>query len=224
GTRLLSPLATGRKARSYRRARGVRAAPPERPRSIRFGETVTMIAGARFALVCLAAWATGCASDPNDPETWLQRLKDARQRRVAVHQLVRIGDPRAGPALVSLYEKTGSFDSDLLDAIIHFHDWRAIPILIGQLPHAAQNAASVEKAAAELGRLHAREAVTPLLALLQKPPSARVQRAGVLALGEIGDPVAVEPLCALLRQKVGYDLPLSAASARALGQIGHARG
>ncbi|RPI90405.1 MAG: HEAT repeat domain-containing protein, partial [Planctomycetaceae bacterium] len=54
-----------------------------------------------------------------------------------------------------------------------------------------------EAAAAGLGKLRCREAVRPLIDLAGSDPNADVRRVAALALGAIGDPVAIVPLLKL---------------------------
>src|SRR5262245_48094323 len=88
--------------------------------------------------VFLAA-ALGCEGDPNDPQTWIKQLKDTRPtvdkkttvQKQSIQQLVRINNKVAVGPLIALYnDPKGSRDPDVLDAIMHFHDPAATPLLI----------------------------------------------------------------------------------------------
>jgi HEAT repeat protein len=75
----------------------------------------------------------------------------------------------------------------------------------------------------ELGESHNKRAVGPLLAALNDE-DIEVQIEAVLALGQIGDPSAVEPLIEKLEDCKGYEMKkMENAIARALGQIGDKR-
>src|SRR5437016_11919239 len=95
---------------------------------------------ARLVLVSFAALLTArCIRDPNDPQTWIRKLHDPREQKEAIQNLVRIGDPVAVPPLLTWYQDPKSGKSaEVLDAIIHFHDTRAIPVLLGSLEYTEQ--------------------------------------------------------------------------------------
>src|SRR5947209_4909520 len=91
--------------------------------------------GSRMVKRTFALWvcsiAVGCVADPRDPNTWIKKLDDPREKKEAVSQLKRLNDPVAVPALMSLYKKEK--DPDELKAIAHFRDKRAVPVMIDAL-------------------------------------------------------------------------------------------
>src|SRR5215471_14617017 len=122
-----------------------------------------------LGVLTLLALGVGCVGDPNDPQTWIKKLYDIREQREAVRNLVRLNDRVALPALIALYkDPKGSRDPDVLDAIIHFHDASAIPLLVAAMDYSEQDFDAAAKAASELGYLKAKEGVGALVKALDK--------------------------------------------------------
>ena len=74
-----------------------------------------------------------------------------------------------------------------------------------------------------LGELRAREAVEPLIEVLNTDDDWVVRSYAAIALGQIGDPFAVESLIKVLKSKSIENVMASSSSAQALGEIGDDR-
>ncbi len=123
-----------------------------------------------------------------------------------------VRDERAlDAALAALHDPDGRVRQSAAAALV---DERAVPALIQALgdPHARVRAS----AAGSLGRLHATEAVEPLLALLHAK-SRRTRADAADALGEIGDTRAVDPLVELFERS--SNLRVRLAAIHALGRL-----
>jgi len=182
-------------------------------------------------VLALALLGCGCVGDPNDPHTWIKKLHDIREQREAVRNLVRINDKVAVQPLMDLYkDPKGSRDPEVLDAIIHFHDARAIPLLIEALDYTEQDFDAATKAAAELGNLKAKESIPALLKALDKPLPIKsranlAKQEAIRALAKIKDPASVDALCKVVKALPDeQDMFLNKVAALALGQIGDPRG
>jgi HEAT repeat protein len=203
-------------------------------------------AGARPRLpgaLGLAAWTVGllACGDPSQPDYWVGKLNNVRERREAVRQLglmrsrcrlnmkttshcAQLADA-AVPALLTLVEEDKRPEE--LQTLIQFHDKRALPLLVKLLDSDA--AAVAGPAATELGELADPAAVEPLAKLVVKPvprgTAAEVVKANAIkALGKLKDTRAVEPLVEVLETPPQeQNINLHRLAALALGRLGSAK-
>jgi HEAT repeat protein len=177
--------------------------------------------------VCLLV--AGCVSDPRDPNTWIKKLNDPRESKEAVRELVKINDPAAVPALIDLYKKTR--DPEHLKAVAHFHDKRAVPVLIDSLEYSEESYDNAATAATALGEITPPDtsAVEPLMRALKKPLPIKT-RANVVkleamkALVKLHDAKAVDALVKVLETSADdQDFFLNQVAATSLGEFGDAR-
>lgn len=165
----------------------------------------------------LAAAALGMLGDPQVLDILLQFARhDDYYSQVA---LLNYTDPRA----LQVFREACSVDYqavNLTQMPVQQFDPRVVEVMIGNLRDERE---SIRMCAATLlGRTKAKEAVPALIALLDDPavsindyPSPC--EAAAMALGEIGDRAAVEPLIARLQTG---DVRTRLAVASALGQLG----
>jgi HEAT repeat protein len=172
----------------------------------------------------------GCYEDPNNPQTWIKKLGDPRQRDTAVTHLMQIKDAVAVKPLLQTYEDTKS--SQYLDDALSFHSKDAIPeietILTNWNPTDndtdAMNAAN--SASAECINLADPSLVPTLTAVLAKatPPTGQanlVKANAIDALGAIKDKGSVSALVTVLSaDPANQPIMLNLKSAVALGAIG----
>ena len=147
----------------------------------------------------------------------VRAIRDAHPlvRRAAAWALGRVRDPRAVSAL---REAAGDRDAAVraaaVEALGEREDEAVLPTLLERVHD--KDAFVRRQAARALGRLRAQAATTPLIARVTREKDPEVKRAIAWALGEIGDPQAVEPLRALSRSSDPY---LSATAREALRKI-----
>jgi HEAT repeat protein len=183
-----------------------------------------------LAAACLAALA--CQGTPQDAAGWARAA--AKRNRVqekleALEQARKApGDRKAAtPYLVSLLKEGAKVRAAAALALGEFGDPAAAqPLVAAADPsYGGERIAETHEAnrriAEALGKLRAREAV-PVLLKLTRSPDGFTQVAAVDALGEVGDPAAVETLVAIA---TGDDVePFTSKKALlALGKIGDAR-
>ncbi|MCC6746448.1 MAG: HEAT repeat domain-containing protein [Deltaproteobacteria bacterium] len=179
----------------------------------------------RVALIALGlSFGLAACNDPNNPQTWIKRLRDPEYATQAIKELQRIGDPAAVPPLCELYK---DFESPtILKAIISFKDKRAIPTLIAALEFTEDKYHNATLAAATLAEMKATEAVEPLTKVLDKAISIRsranlAKLAAIEALAQLGDKRAVGALIKTLeRRPEQQDFLLNKKAAEALGELG----
>jgi HEAT repeat protein len=168
----------------------------------------------------------GC-TDPNSPDMWIRKLKDIRERKEARRMLVKLNNPNAVPALMTLYKEEK--DPDTLKAIVHFHDKRAIPLLIDVLNEFTEESVDTTSvAAAELGSLGDPSAIDPLIKALENkkiPIRSRanvVKQEAMLSLAKFGkNPKVVDALVTVLQRSANdQDFFLNKVAAIQLGNIG----
>jgi HEAT repeat protein len=180
-------------------------------------------------MVAVGALTLACVGDPNDPQTWIKKLHDPREQHEALRNLVRLDDKVAVQPLLDLYKDPRGREPEVLDAILHFHDPRAVPMLIDLMDYSDQDFDAAAKAAAELGRLKAREAIPALTKALDKPLPVKsranlVKQESLRALSEIGGSELVAPLCKMVKALPDdQDIFLNKVAALALGKLGDAR-
>jgi HEAT repeat protein len=174
------------------------------------------------ALLCV-----GCVADPRDPNTWIKKLDDPREKDEAVIQLTKLNDPAAVPALIALYKKTK--DPNHLKAIAHFKDKRALDVMIDALDYSEESCDQAKVAANALGEIPDQKAVDPLIKALQKPlpiktPCNVVKLEGMKSLVKIHDPKAVDALVKILETPADdQDFYLNQVAATSLGDLGDPR-
>lgn len=153
------------------------------------------------------------SADDVDPELLVGQVADptdAIRRNAAMDALAR-GGKKSVPALVRALDD----DNDELvmfsaGTLGRSRDRSVIPHLVRLLSHRDVNV--VQTAIEGLGFLRARVAVEPLLALLDGDPW--VSLGAIHALGEIGDPRAVEPVARRLADAEAWSI-----AAAALGKL-----
>ena len=183
-----------------------------------------------IAAVCLAALA--CQGTPRDAAGWARaavRHNRVQEKLEALEQARKApGDRRAAtPALVSLLKEGPKVRAAAALALGEFGDPAAVKPLMEAVDlrlggeRLAETHDANRRIAEALGRLRSREAV-PVLLKLARSPDGFTQVAAVDALGEVGDPAAVQTLSALA---TGDDVePFTSKKALlALGRIGDAR-
>ncbi|HEY3353233.1 MAG TPA: HEAT repeat domain-containing protein [Polyangia bacterium] len=183
------------------------------------------LAGLLVPLVLLV----GC-TDPNSPDAWIRKLKDIRERKEARRMLVKLDKPEAVPALIACYKEEK--DPETLKAIVHFHDKRAVPLLIEVLADFTEETVDATSVAAtELGALGDPSAVEPLIKVLENkkiPIKSRaniVKQEAMLSLAKFGkNDKAVDALITVLgRSADEQDFFLNKVAAIQLGNMGHAK-
>ena len=187
----------------------------------------------RNAIVLALLVLTACGN-PSDPEGWAKRaasrsrldekldaIAQARKakgdRKAAVPYLVEIVSRKSG-------QGAARARAEAAIALGEFGDASAAPALVAALDPRATDRETVDanrRIADALGALRAREAV-PALLELTRSKDGYVQVAAVDALGQIGDPAAVDRLVEIATGD-GVE-PFTAKKALlALGRIGDAR-
>lgn len=191
-----------------------------------------------LAATFLAVAATGCPSDPYDPQTWIDKLDDPRESKQAIVELQRLKDPVAIKPLAKLWEDR-SRPGHVLRVIIdlaskpdaqgnqHWED--ALPVLRKALEEFdvsdIDSVDNAKMAADALGEAQDKESIELLINVVKKSmprrsPGQEVRRSSIRALGKFGnEPRAVEALIGVLEEKIEDQLPeLFAAAADALGE------
>jgi HEAT repeat protein len=190
-------------------------------------------------VLTLGMAAAGCEGDPNEPQTWIKKLRDVRPlpggkgtvQEEAIRNLRRINNKAALPALIELYkDPRGSRAPEVIEAIIQFHDPASAPLLISTLDYSETDFDAATKAAAELGALKSHEAVPGLIKTLEKPLPIKsranlVKWEAIRALAKIKDPQALAPLCKVVKALPDeQDIFLNKVAALALGEYGDPKG
>jgi HEAT repeat protein len=184
--------------------------------------------------IVLAVLLLAACGNPSDPEGWAKRaagrsrldekleaIGQARKakgdRKAAVPYLVEIVSKKSGPG-------ARCARAEAAIALGEFADASAAPALVAALEPAASDRETIDanrRIADALGALRAREAV-PALLELTRSKDGYVQVAAVDALGQIGDPAAIDRLVEIATGD-GVE-PFTAKKALlALGRIGDAR-
>jgi HEAT repeat protein len=200
----------------------------------------------RMSRVLVAVMLTGsilvpaCEKDPNEPETWIDKLDDNTEVDEAVRNLGRLKDPKAIKPLGKLWKKLNK-PSTVLRVIIniaatpdpktkapHYED--AIPFLVeaveGFESGVERSVDDATVACDALGRAHDPSTVGVLIAAVERPmpklsPANRVRVAAVRALGKFKNPKAVDLLIKILNtDPKDQRLQLNAAAALALAETG----
>lgn len=204
----------------------------------------------RWALRCalslvIIAGATGCPSDPYDPDTWIKKLEDPESKAdldQGVKKLVELHDPKGIPALGKVWEKFRR--SDMLqgmvtlaegytdsDGKVHGPYWdKAVPFLVTALQDFdLSDARSIEQARAAamaLGEAKDPGTVQELVkastrSMPKLHPGQNARIAAIRALGGFpGDQRAADTLIKILETEDDNSLPQArAAAADALGNM-----
>ncbi len=194
------------------------------------------------ALLLLAA---ACEKDPNDPQTWIDKLDDRGSLNESLRRLERMGDPRSIKPLGEAWKRYNR-QSNVLRTMINIaagsgnkgegdqpHWADALPFLVDAVqnfdPASSRSIDDAVVACDALGRAGDASAVPALLGAAQKPlpklhQGNQVRAACIRALGKFRDPKIAEVLIRILetdpeRQRVH----LNAAAALALAESGDAR-
>ena len=186
-----------------------------------------MATRARWALLVAAALmvvgATGCEK-PDDPQTWIKKLRDPKQGEQAVARLKKLADPVAIEPLAKLFRDDPR--PDVLMALISFKNKKTVPTLIEALDFTGENYHNATLAAHALAELGAVEAVPALVKVLQKPIAlkSRANKAKVAAidaLAKLRDKKAVPALITMAGERPEkQDFFLNKRAIVALGFLG----
>jgi HEAT repeat protein len=194
------------------------------------------------AVVFVSVLAAGCEKDPNDPQTWVDKLDERASLNEALRRLERMAEPATIKPLGEAWKKYNK-QSNILRAIIAIagkpdkdgkaHWEPAIPYLTDAVENFDQAASrSIDDAVVAceaLGRSGDPQVVPALLAAAQKAlpklhPGNQVRGACIRALGKFKDPKIADTLIRILetdpqRQVIG----LNASAALALAESGDAK-
>jgi HEAT repeat protein len=186
----------------------------------------------RTSLIALCLVCAACHGRPKDPAGWAEaatRRPRTAEKLEALREARRApGDRRAAvPFLVALLKESPRVRAEAAAALGEAGDPTAVPALLAAIDAGAgkELPADVKDAnrriAGALGALRTRMAVPALLELLRSRDGF-TQIAAVDALGEIGDPAAVD---ALLSLATGEEVEpfVSRKALMALGKIGEPR-
>lgn len=178
----------------------------------------------RLTLVLVAALQLAACNDPNNPQTWIKRLRQPEHAAEAVRRLRELGDPVAVPALCELYKDYPH--AHILRTIISFKDRRAVPTLVSALDFEEQNYHNASLAAQALAVLGAREALPALVRVLERPLPLKsranlAKQEALRAIVRLGDRSAVPALLKVLEASPEQqDFFLNKLAAAALGEFG----
>jgi HEAT repeat protein/PBS lyase HEAT-like repeat-containing protein len=192
-----------------------------------------------LVLVPVLVSVLACEKDPNDPQTWIDKLDDRSSLNEALHHLSRLNDPRSIKPLGDAWKKGNRSQPSILRAMIDVAghpgadgkaQWGgAIPYLIEAVDQFDGNARSADDAVVAcdaLGRSGAREAVDTVLKAAKKSypyghPGNGVRLACILALGKFRDPRVGDTLIAILEEPPAPKLArINGGAALALAESG----
>jgi hypothetical protein len=195
-----------------------------------------------WAVLLLGGLSLACEKDPNDPQTWIERLDERAGLNEALRHLERMDDPRAIKPLGEAWKKHNK-QSNILRVLISIagkkdaegkaHWGEAMPYLVDAVENFDQAAArSIDDAVVAcdaLGRSGDPQVVPTLLAAAQKPlpklhPGNQVRAACIRALGNFKDPKIADVLIRILETDPEKQrIHLNAAAALALAESGEPR-
>jgi len=179
------------------------------------------------AVVAAALLAAGCT--PGDAAGWAKRAASRSRTQEKLEALEQVrhapGDRRAAvPYLLEVLKQAPRVRAEAALCLGEIGDPSAVPGLLAAVDPPAGDRDGREanrRLAVALGALRARQAV-PALVQLTTSPDGFTQVAAADALGQIGDPAAVESLAAMAASPAVE--PVAAQHALlALGRIGDAR-
>jgi HEAT repeat protein len=162
-----------------------------------------MRTAALIILYTLAACAKN--DDPTKAPYWIDRLEEPKQRTQALNELGKLKDKSAVPHAVKLLKEEGDWQPEAAYTIGQLGDASAVPDLLAAIDYQVGNTrdrAAVRKGrinqniARALGALKAKEGVDALLRLAGSNDD-KTKEAAVRALGDVGDPRAVDALIAI---------------------------
>ena len=178
-----------------------------------------------FLAVCIfshnLAAQTGTTSDWPETEArlTLQLSGDTEQKRSALFEIRNFRNEQASRLAISALKDTDEIvRATAASSVIFLPKTEAIDALA---PLLADKAEFVRREAAyALGNIGSSEAAAPLLGHLQKEKLFEVRNAIVVALGQSGDPPAIETLVKILKRSPKEDVEfLRRSAARSIGQI-----
>lgn len=183
-----------------------------------------------LAVTCLAALA--CQGTPQDAAGWARaavKHNRVQEKLEALEQVRKAPGDRAAatPYLVALLKEGGKVRAAAAMALGELGDPAAAAPLIQAVDlryggeRIAETHLANQRIAEALGKLRARAAV-PVLLKLTKSPDGFTQVAAVDALGDVGDPAAVDTLIAIATSDDAEPFT-SKKALLALGKIGDAR-
>ncbi|MBC8132225.1 MAG: HEAT repeat domain-containing protein, partial [Deltaproteobacteria bacterium] len=155
-------------------------------------------------LLSLSLAVSGCAGDPNDPETWAKQLTNLRTQKEALDHLANMDVEKARPAvpaLIVLYQDTKR--PEHLEALARYKDERTKPVLIEALDYTDDDFDRTTIAAGVLGDMKATDAVPALIKAAERPLPVKsrannAKLAAMRALVHIGDKRATPTLTKIL--------------------------
>jgi HEAT repeat protein len=153
----------------------------------------------KLSLLLLILLACNKSDDPKTASYWIARLDNSLQRPEALRTLGKMGDKEAIPHLVTWLKQEGPWQPDAAYALGGLGDKSVVPDLLSALDYAATDTHARVKVrtnvnvARALAMLKATEATDKVLLLLQSP-SPTVREAAILALGDLNDKRATDPL------------------------------
>src|SRR5215470_5899948 len=193
-----------------------------------------------LTFLAVALLVTACEKDPNDPQTWVDKLGDRQEQNEALRHLERMDDPSTLKPLGEAWKKQNK-PSNILRVIINIAgtkdpktgkaNWTpALPYLQDAVDNFDQAAArSIDDAVVScdaLGRSEDASVVPTLINAAQKPlpklhSGNRVRIACTRALGHFHDPKVADVLIKILETDPERQLiRLNAAAALALAESG----
>ncbi|MEE8408404.1 MAG: HEAT repeat domain-containing protein [Myxococcota bacterium] len=179
------------------------------------------------SLLCLSL--LGSCTSNTDPSTvgyWIDRLDDKAQRREALKQLGKLGDPVAVPDVIEWLEQEGDWQPDAAYTLGQLGDKQAVPKLLAAIDYqvgSGRDRASRNKnrininAVRALAMLGAKENADRVIKLLGAG-EATVREAAIQSLGRLGNAEGTKPLIkVVLNDRQPF---LRKTAIKALGDLG----
>ena len=146
--------------------------------------------------------ACGGSSDPNTAAYWIERLEKKETRVEALKKLGDLKDKSAIPAVLEYLGKEGEWQPDAAFALGQLGDPAVVPQLVAKIDFGAGGGADKttriknrvnQNVVRALAMLKAPEGVDPMVKLINAADD-RTREAAMMALGDMGDKRATEPL------------------------------
>ncbi len=174
-------------------------------------------------------FACSPSAEPGTVEFWLEQLDDTQKRQEALRELGKLGDERALPAVLTLFNEPGEWQPKAAFALGQLGDVSATQDLIANVDFQVGTGRDKgsklkqrinQNVARALGMLKATDGVDPMINLMKnQEPNTKEQ--AMIALGKIGDERGVEPLMAIA---TGTAHPyLRKIAIQSLGDLGNAK-